>query len=89
VSTVTGQDQTVGESINMHCPFCGHAAHVRTSIPLSGRYHQCRNIECFATFPTMEPIDEITQKDLPVPDIPLLPIMRTKYKDYPSSIIWN
>ncbi|KFX10045.1 regulatory protein, partial [Pectobacterium parvum] len=49
----------------MHCPFCGHAAHARTSRPLSEnvkqRYHQCRNIECSATFRTLESIEEIIQ----------------------------
>lgn len=79
----------------MLCPFCGHAAHARTSHILSDnvkrRYHQCRNIECSATFRTMESIEEIIQpsnrKDLPVPDIPLSPVMRKKYKDYSASII--
>lgn len=81
----------------MHCPFCGHAAHARTSRPLSEnvkqRYHQCRNIECSATFRTLESIEEIIQpsnrKDLPVPDIPLSPVMQKKYKHYPASALRN
>ncbi|MBN3065151.1 ogr/Delta-like zinc finger family protein [Pectobacterium aquaticum] len=81
----------------MSCPFCGHAAHTRTSkIFLNNvkrRYHQCRNIECSATFRTIESIEEIIQpsqrKDLPVPDIPLSPAMQKKYKDYPASALRN
>ncbi|WP_072034494.1 ogr/Delta-like zinc finger family protein [Pectobacterium actinidiae] len=81
----------------MHCPFCGHAAHARTSRSLSEnvkqRYHQCRNIECSATFRTLESIEEIIQpsnrRDLSVPDIPLSPAMQKKYKDYPASALRN
>ncbi|MEI7219136.1 ogr/Delta-like zinc finger family protein [Pectobacterium carotovorum] len=81
----------------MSCPFCGHAAHTRTSKIFSNnvkrRYHQCRNIECSATFRTMESIEEIIQpsnrRDLPVPDIPLSPAMQKKYKDYPASALRN
>ncbi|MER1916765.1 ogr/Delta-like zinc finger family protein [Citrobacter portucalensis] len=44
-----------------HCPFCKKTAHVRTSRYLSEnvkqRYHQCTNIECSATFRTIESVD--------------------------------
>ncbi|HDT0937966.1 TPA: ogr/Delta-like zinc finger family protein [Escherichia coli] len=47
----------------MHCPFCKKSAHTRTSRYLSEnvkqRYHQCTNIECSATFRTIESIDEV------------------------------
>lgn len=76
----------------MSCPFCGHAAHARSSHKVSEnvkqRYHQCTNIECSATFRTSEAVEEIIQpsnrKDLPVPEIPLSPRMRKTYKDYPE-----
>ncbi|VFZ77071.1 phage late gene regulator [Klebsiella variicola] len=46
----------------MHCPFCKKSAHARTSRYLSEnvkqRYHQCTNIECSATFHTIEAIDD-------------------------------
>ena len=46
-----------------HCPFCRHASHARTSSYLSEnvkrRYHQCRNIECSATFRTTESVDGV------------------------------
>ncbi|WP_233966838.1 ogr/Delta-like zinc finger family protein [Pectobacterium polaris] len=79
------------------CPLCGHAAHTQTrkifSNNVKQRYHQCRNIECSATFRTLESIEEIIQpsnrRDLPVPDIPLSPAMRKKYQDYPATTLWN
>ena len=47
----------------MHCPSCKKSAHTRTSRYLSEnvkqRYHQCTNIECSATFHTIEAIDEV------------------------------
>ena len=46
-----------------HCPFCKKTAHVRTSRYLSEnvkqRYHQCTNIECSATFRTIESVDGV------------------------------
>ncbi|CAH6139257.1 ogr/Delta-like zinc finger family protein [Citrobacter koseri] len=46
-----------------HCPFCKTSAHARTSRYLSDnvkqRYHQCVNIECSATFRTLESVDGI------------------------------
>ncbi|HCM9456367.1 ogr/Delta-like zinc finger family protein [uncultured Enterobacter sp.] len=46
-----------------HCPFCKKTAHVRTSRYLSEnvkqRYHQCANIECSATFRTIESVDGV------------------------------
>ena len=46
-----------------HCPFCKTSAHARTSRYLSEnvkqRYHQCVNIECSATFRTLESVDGI------------------------------
>lgn len=59
----------------MHCPFCKKSAHTRTSRYLSEnvkqRYHQCTNIECSATFRTIESIDEVirppVEKEQPDP----------------------
>lgn len=46
-----------------HCPFCKKTAHVRTSRYLSENvkqsYHQCTNIECSATFRTIESVDGV------------------------------
>ncbi|MBS6110869.1 MAG: ogr/Delta-like zinc finger family protein, partial [Citrobacter freundii] len=46
-----------------NCPFCKKTAHVRTSRYLSEnvkqRYHQCTNIECSATFRTIESVDGV------------------------------
>jgi transcriptional regulator NrdR family protein len=48
----------------IHCPFCKTSAHARTSRYLSEnvkqRYHQCMNIECSATFRTLESIDGLS-----------------------------
>lgn len=44
----------------MHCQYCKHAAHARSSRYLSDttkeRYHQCTNINCGHTFATMETV---------------------------------
>ncbi|AUU92468.1 hypothetical protein C2U55_27110 [Enterobacteriaceae bacterium ENNIH3] len=64
-----------------HCPFCRHAAHSRTSSYLSEnvkrRYHQCRNIECSATFRTTESVDGVIRAGVlvpsPEPDSPPAP----------------
>ncbi|MCI0214191.1 hypothetical protein E7W56_06600 [Cronobacter sakazakii] len=54
-----------------HCPFCRHASHTRTSSYLSEnvkrRYHQCRNIECSATFRTTESVDGVIRAGVLVP----------------------
>ena len=46
----------------MNCPMCGQAAHTRSSFQVSSetkeRYNQCTNIECSATFHTIEAIDD-------------------------------
>ncbi|MBS6129237.1 MAG: ogr/Delta-like zinc finger family protein [Enterobacter cloacae] len=53
-----------------HCPFCKTSAHSRTSRYLSDnvkqRYHQCMNIECSATFRTLESIDGV-EPVIPLP----------------------
>ena len=58
-----------------HCPFCKTSAHSRTSRYLSDnvkqRYHQCMNIECSATFRTLESIDGIIRSPVTEPVIPL------------------
>ncbi|EDQ6089983.1 TPA: ogr/Delta-like zinc finger family protein [Salmonella enterica] len=66
-----------------HCPFCKNTAHVRTSRYLSEnvkqRYHQCTNIECSATFRTIESVDGVIrspvvdEKPAPVPTAPVAP----------------
>ena len=58
----------------MHCPFCKKSAHARTSRYLSEnvkqRYHQCTNIECSATFRTLESVDGIIRSPATEPVIP-------------------
>ncbi|MGX4750332.1 ogr/Delta-like zinc finger family protein [Morganella morganii] len=64
-----------------HCPFCKKTAHVRTSRYLSEnvkqRYHQCTNIECSATFRTIESVDGVIraapEKIAPAPVTPAPP----------------
>ncbi|HGY5133290.1 MAG: ogr/Delta-like zinc finger family protein [Citrobacter sp.] len=64
-----------------HCPFCKKTAHVRTSRYLSEnvkqRYHQCTNIECSATFRTIESVDGVIraapEKPEPAPATPPVP----------------
>ncbi|EDB6595632.1 hypothetical protein AHR24_01595 [Salmonella enterica subsp. diarizonae] len=55
-----------------HCPFCKKTAHVRTSRYLSEnvkqRYHQCTNIECSATFRTIESVDGVIRTAPEKPD---------------------
>ncbi|HHT2664223.1 TPA: ogr/Delta-like zinc finger family protein, partial [Citrobacter freundii] len=59
-------------------PFCKKTAHVRTSRYLSEnvkqRYHQCTNIECSATFRTIESVDGVIraapEKTAPAPVTP-------------------
>lgn len=61
--------------MSMHCPVCGHVAHVRTSRPLSEtvreQYLHCTNARCQTVFkglvevstivgPSLLPIDEQT-----------------------------
>lgn len=57
-----------------HCPFCKTSAHARTSRYLSEsvkqRYHQCVNIECSATFRTLESVDGIIRSPATEPVIP-------------------
>lgn len=61
-----------------HCPFCKSTAHTRTSRYLSEnvkqRYHQCTNIECSATFRTIESVDGVIraapEKNDPAPVTP-------------------
>lgn len=61
-----------------HCPFCKSTANTRTSRYLSEnvkqRYHQCTNIECSATFRTIESIDGVIraapEKPAPAPVTP-------------------
>ena len=59
----------------MHCPFCKKSAHARTSRYLSEnvkqRYHQCTNIECSATFRTLESVDGIIRSPVTEPVIPV------------------
>ena len=56
------------------CPFCKTSAHSRTSRYLSDnvkqRYHQCMNIECSATFRTLESIDGVIRSPATEPVIP-------------------
>ncbi|WP_409242659.1 ogr/Delta-like zinc finger family protein [Enterobacter hormaechei] len=58
-----------------HCPFCKTSAHSRTSRYLSDnakqRYHQCMNIECSATFRTLESIDGVIRSPVTEPVIPV------------------
>ena len=58
-----------------HCPFCKTSAHSRTNRYLSynvkQRYHQCMNIECSATFRTLESIDGVIRSPVTEPVIPL------------------
>ena len=55
-----------------HCPFCKSTANTRTSRYLSEnvkqRYHQCTNIECSATFRTIESIDGVIRAAPEKPD---------------------
>lgn len=57
-----------------HCPFCKTSAHTRTSRYMSDnvkqRYHQCMNIECSATFCTLESVDVIICSPPTEPVIP-------------------
>lgn len=57
-----------------HCPFCKTSAHARTSRYLSDnvkqRYHQCVNIECSATFRTLESVDGVIRSPATEPAIP-------------------
>lgn len=57
-----------------HCPFCKTGAHARTSRYLSEnvkqRYNQCVNIECSATFRTLESIDGVIRSPATEPVIP-------------------
>ncbi|EPX2274962.1 TPA: ogr/Delta-like zinc finger family protein, partial [Escherichia coli] len=45
-----------------HCPFCGASARIRTSKAANDtgtiryKYYQCNNLECSATFSTMESV---------------------------------
>lgn len=47
----------------MHCPLCGDTAYTRTSRRLTENvkesYYQCRNMQCSATFKTMEQVVKI------------------------------
>ena len=58
-----------------HCPFCKTSAHSRTSRYQSDnvkqRYHQCMNIECSATFRTLESIDGVIRSPVTEPVIPV------------------
>ncbi|MRF01179.1 hypothetical protein GIJ61_02915 [Enterobacter hormaechei] len=58
-----------------HCPFCKTSAHARTSRYLSDnvkqRYHQCVNVECSATFRTLESVDGIIRSPVTEPVIPV------------------
>lgn len=58
----------------MHCPYCKKAAHTRTSRYLSEnvkqRYHQCTNLECSATFRTIEAIDGVIRPPEPAKPAP-------------------
>ncbi|MEH4797545.1 ogr/Delta-like zinc finger family protein [Atlantibacter hermannii] len=58
-----------------HCPFCKTSAHSHTSRYLSDnvkqRYHQYMNIECSATFRTLESIDGVIRSPATEPDIPV------------------
>ena len=55
-----------------HCPFCKSTANTRTSRYLSEnvkqRYHQCTNIECSATFRTIESVDGVIRAAPEKPD---------------------
>ena len=57
-----------------HCPFCKTSAHSRTSRYFSDnvkqRYHQCMNIDCSATFRTLESIDGVIRSPVTEPVIP-------------------
>ena len=57
-----------------HCPFCKTSVRSRTSRYLSENvkkhYHQCMNIECSATFRTLESIDKIISSLTTEPVIP-------------------
>lgn len=58
-----------------HCPFCKTSAHARTSRYLSEnvkqRYLQCVNVECSATFRTLESVDGIIRSPVTEPVIPV------------------
>lgn len=71
--------------MSMHCPVCGHMAHVRTSRPLSDtvreQYLHCTNARCQTVFkglvevstivgPSLLPIDEQTPASLHLPRSP-------------------
>ena len=51
-----------------HCPFCKKTAHVRTSRYLSENVKQCTNIECSATFRTIESVDGVIRAAPEKPD---------------------
>ena len=52
------------------CVICGSNSHVRTSRYLTEEtketYYQCRNIKCSATFKTLESIDKMISKPVPL-----------------------
>lgn len=58
-----------------HYPFCKTCAHSRTSRYLSDNvkqsYHQCMNIECSATFRTLESVEGIIRSPVTEPIIPV------------------
>ncbi len=67
-------DCTLKEGLRK-CSFCKKSAHARTSRYLSEnvkqRYHQCMNIECSATFRTLESIDGVIRSPATEPVIPV------------------
>ncbi|AYN29727.1 DNA-binding transcriptional regulator [Buttiauxella sp. 3AFRM03] len=58
-----------------HCPLCQTAAHARTSryhsTETKERYHQCQNVNCSATFVTLETVKHYIVK--PGERTPVLP----------------
>ncbi|MEP8913211.1 ogr/Delta-like zinc finger family protein [Enterobacter mori] len=58
-----------------HCLFCKTSARSRTSRYLSDnvkqRYHQCMNIECSATFRTLESMDGVIRSPATEPISPV------------------
>lgn len=58
-----------------HCPLCQTAAHARTSryhsTETKERYHQCQNVNCSATFVTLETVKHYIVK--PGERMPVLP----------------
>ncbi|MBK4124481.1 ogr/Delta-like zinc finger family protein [Enterobacter roggenkampii] len=50
----------------MNCPLCGHAAHTRSSFPVTKetkeRYYHCQNINCCCSFVSMETVVRLITK---------------------------